>query len=251
MTQFPATTILNIPVLSITKRQLLDSLHDGILFTPNLDHLVKLQTDKAFFEAYKNADWIVCDSRILLTCSRLLPEALPEAIPGSTFFSDYYLHHADDPDCHIFLLGAREGVAAEAARRINARVGREIVTGTYSPPFGFEKDPAEIDRIASIVNSSGANVCLVGLGAPKQELFITRHRHLMPGIRLWMALGATIDFEAGNIRRAPQWVRKICMEWFFRFLCEPRRMFRRYFIDDTRFFYHFARQLAGKYRSPF
>ena len=92
---------------------------------------------------------------------------------------------------------------------------------------------------------------LVGVGAPKQEKWIMAHRHKMPGVRLWMALGATIDFEAGNVSRAPAWMQKICMEWFYRFLKEPRRMFRRYFIDDVRFFGLFARQLAGKYRNPF
>ncbi len=251
MSKFPTTDILNIPVLAVTKRELLDNLDTGVLFTPNLDHLVKLQTDRRFHDAYGKAEWVVCDSRILQMCSRLLPHPIPEAIPGSSFFTDYYLHHAQDPDCRIFLLGAREGVAAEAARRINTKVGREIVTGTYSPPFGFEKDPAEIEKIIDIVNASGATVCLVGLGAPKQELFINDYRHRMPGVRLWMALGATIDFEAGNIRRAPRWVQKICMEWFYRFLSEPRRMFRRYFVDDTKFFYHFFRQLTGRYRSPF
>lgn len=251
MTHIPSTTILNIPVLAVTRQELLDSLDEGMLFTPNLDHLVKLQRDRLFYDAYRRAEWIVCDSRILRVCSRLLPSPIPEAIPGSSFFTDYYLHHASDPDCRIFLLGAREGVAAEAARRINARVGREIVVGTYSPPFGFEKSPAEIDRIIAEVNGSGATVCLVGLGAPKQELFITAHRDRMPGIRLWMALGATIDFEAGNIRRAPRWVQKICMEWFYRFLCEPKRMFRRYFVDDVSFFVHFSRQLLGRYKNPF
>ncbi len=251
MADYPTTDILNIPVLAVTREQLLDSLDEGVLFTPNLDHLVKLQTDRRFFEAYGKAEWVVCDSRVLKMCTTLLRHPIPEAIPGSSFFTDYYLHHAADPDCRIFLLGAREGVADEAARRINARVGREIVVGTYSPPFGFEKDAGEINRIADRVNSSGATVCLVGLGAPKQELFITTYRHLMPDIRLWMALGATIDFEAGNIQRAPKWVQKICMEWFYRFLREPKRMFRRYFIDDMKFFVHFTRQLTGTYRSPF
>lgn len=251
MKQFPTTSILNIPILSLSKRELLDSLDKGMLFTPNLDHLVKLQSDKRFFEAYSEAEWIVCDSRVLRMCSRLLRRPIPEAIPGSSFFTDYYLHHASDQECRIFLLGAREGVADEAARHINSRVGRDIIVGTYSPPFGFENDPAEIEKIISKVNASDATVCLVGLGAPKQELFISAYRNQMPGIRLWMALGATIDFEAGNIRRAPKWVQKICMEWFYRFLCEPKRMFRRYFVDDIRFFLYFTRQLTGRYRSPF
>lgn len=246
-----STDILNISIMRLTERQLLERLDSGVLVTPNLDHLVKLQSDRHFYEAYRSAEWVVCDSRILRTVSRLLRNPIPEAIPGSSFFTAYYLHHAADPDCRIFLLGARPGVADEARRRINRRIGREIVVGAHSPSFGFEKNPDECIEIADIINRSGANVVLVGVGAPKQEKWIAAHRHKMPGVKLWMALGATIDFEAGNISRAPRWVQRICMEWFYRFLKEPKRLFKRYFIDDIKFFYFFILQLAGRYKNPF
>lgn len=243
--------LLNIPILAITRSELLDRLDKGVLVTPNVDHLVKLQRDREFYDCYRKAEWVVCDSRILQLCSRLLPEAIPEAIPGSSFFGDFYMHHADDPDCRIFLLGARPGVADEARKRINAKVGREIVVGAHSPSFGFEKNADECEEIVDIINRSGASVVLVGVGAPKQEKWIMAHKDRMPGVKLWMALGATIDFEAGNIARAPRWVQRICMEWFYRFLKEPRRMFRRYFIDDTAFFGAYLRQLMHTYRNPF
>lgn len=73
----------------------------------------------------------------------------------------------------------------------------------------------------------------------------------MPGVDIWMALGATIDFEAGNVKWAPKWMQKLAMEWFYRFLMEPKRMFRRYFVDDVKFFWYFGRQLLGIYRNPF
>ena len=244
-------TILNIPIRATTRRQLLEELKSGVLVTPNVDHLVKLQRDREFYEVYMHAEHVVCDSRILALCSRLLPDRIPEAIPGSSFFTDYYLHHASDPDCRIFLLGAAPGVAARAMERINARVGREIVVGAHSPSFGFQKNVDECRAIVEIINRSGANVVLVGVGAPKQEKWIMKWRQQMSGVRLWMALGATIDFEAGNVSRAPVWMQKLCMEWFYRFLCEPKRMFRRYFIDDMSFFYHFVCQLSGLYKNPF
>ena len=68
---------------------------------------------------------------------------------------------------------------------------------------------------------------------------------------IWMALGATVDFEAGNVKRAPKWMQMLAMEWFYRFLMEPKRMFRRYFVDDVKFFWYFGRQLLGIYRNPF
>ena len=228
----PHTTFLDTPIHIATMQEALDTIESGVVVTPNIDHLAKLHHDAEFRRCYEAADWVLCDSRIISTLSRLLPTPIPETIPGSTFFTRFYEHHASDPDCRIFLLGARPGVADEARRRINARVGREIVVGAHSPSFGFEKRPDEAAEIASIVNASGANVVLVGVGAPKQEKWIMAHRDEMPGVKLWLALGATIDFEAGALRRAPRWVQRVGMEWFYRFLCEPRRMFRRYFVDD-------------------
>lgn len=243
--------ILNIDVLDTTRDELLASLRDGVLVTPNIDHLVKLQTDRSFYDAYREAEWVVCDSRVLQLCSHLTDRPFREAIPGSSFFTSYYEYHRDDPDCRIFLLGAAEGVAQEAMRRINARLKRNIVVGALSPSYGFENNEEENRHIARSINESGATVVLVGVGAPKQEKWIMAHRHEMPSVRLWMALGATIDFEAGNIKRAPIWMRRLALEWLYRIIQEPKRMARRYLVDDPVFFRHFLRQLRGKYSDPF
>ncbi len=243
--------ILNADVLNITQAQLLEQLKKGVLVTPNLDHLVKLQKDREFYDVYQQADWVVCDSRILYFLSKLLKRSFPEAIPGSSFFTAYYEYHKDDPDCRIFLLGAREGIAQKAMERINERMGRQIVVGAHSPSFGFEKKEEECQELVRIVNESGANVVLVGVGAPKQEKWIMKWKDRMPGVDVWMALGATIDFEAGTLKRAPAFYRKIGMEWFYRFMKEPKRLFKRYFVDDMKFFWLFTRQLLGCYRDPF
>lgn len=243
--------ILNIDVLNITRQQLLENLHEGVLITPNLDHLIKLQKDKDFYDCYKKAEWVVCDSNILRLFSKLLNKPFVEAIPGSSFFTSYYMYHKDDADCKIFLLGAKEGVAAKAMERINAKVGRQIVVGAYSPSFGFEKNEKECKEIVNIINKSDANVVLVGVGAPKQEKWIMKWKHLMPGVKVWMALGATIDFEAGNVKRAPKIYQKLAMEWLYRFTREPKRLFHRYFVDDMKFFWYFGKQLLGIYKDPF
>lgn len=243
--------ILNVDILDITAGELLRRLDSGVLVTPNIDHLVKMQRDRDFYRICRDAEWVVCDSRVLRLLTAPRRRSIREAIPGSSFFTSYYMYHRDDPDCRIFLLGAAPGVADKARERINAAVGREIVVGAHSPSFGFEKNEEECRAIAEIVNRSGANVVLVGVGAPKQEKWIDRWKALMPGVRLWMALGATIDFEAGNIRRAPRLWQKMGMEWFYRFICEPKRLFRRYFVDDPVFFIYYLRQLTGTYRNPF
>lgn len=243
--------ILNITVLAITKIELLEKLKKGVLITPNLDHLIKLQKDREFYECYQKTEWVVCDSRILYFLSKLLKKSFPEAIPGSSFFTAFYEYHKDDPNCKIFLLGAREGIAKIAMERINERVGCQIVVGAHSPSFGFEKNEKECEALVDIVNNSGANVVLVGVGAPKQEKWIMKWKDKMPNVDIWMALGATIDFEAGTLKRAPLFYRKIGMEWLYRFFKEPKRLFKRYFVDDMKFFGYFTKQLLGIYKNPF
>lgn len=243
--------VLNIKILSITQKELLQRLTKGVLITPNVDHLMKLQKDKEFYEVYQQAEWVVCDSKILYLLSKLLKHSLPEAIPGSSFFTAFYQYHKDDLGCKIFLLGAAEGVAVKAMDEINKAIGREIVIGAYSPSYGFETDEQECEELVNIVNKSGANVLLVGVGAPKQEKWIVKYRDQMPNVDIFMALGATIDFEAKTLKRAPIFLQKIGLEWLYRCLKEPKRLFKRYFIDDMQFFYYFAQQLLGIYKNPF
>ena len=243
--------VLNIDVLNITQKELLENLDEGVLITPNLDHLVKLQNDKEFYNLYQKTEWVICDSKILYLASKLLKESLPEAIPGSSFFTAFYNYHKNDKNCKIFLLGAAEGIAEKAKANINAKIGREIVVGAHSPSYGFEKNEKECQELIRIVNESGANVVLVGVGAPKQEKWIMKYRDQMPGVDIFMALGATIDFEAGTLKRAPKAWQKCGMEWLYRFIKEPKRLFKRYFVDDMQFFYYFTKQLLGIYKDPF
>ena len=242
---------LNIKIQVITQQELLCNLKKGALITPNVDHLVKLQKDEDFYKIYQQAEWVVCDSKILYLMSKLLKVSLPEAIPGSSFFTAYYMYHKDDPNCKIFLLVAAEGIAEKARQNINKKVGREIVVGAHSPSYGFEKNEKECEELVKIVNASGANVLLVGVGAPKQEKWIMKYRDRMPNVDVFMALGATIDFEAGTLKRAPKVWQKCGMEWLYRTLKEPKRLFKRYFVDDMQFFYYFGKQLLGTYKDPF
>lgn len=144
-----------------------------------------------------------------------------------------------------------EGVALKAQKRINEKIGREIIVGAYSPSYGFEKKQEENEEIYKMIEASGANVVLVGVGAPKQEKWIMTHKDKMPSVKVWMALGATIDFEAGNIKRAPKIYQKLALEWLYRMYCEPKRMFKRYNCDDLVFFIHLMKQVMGIYKNPF
>ncbi|MEM7795394.1 MAG: WecB/TagA/CpsF family glycosyltransferase [Cyanobacteria bacterium P01_C01_bin.118] len=228
--------ILGVEIDNISQRQFLAELTRGVIFTPNVDHLMKLQENKEFQEAYRQADYKVCDSQILMYASKLLGKPLKEKISGSDLLPLFCNYHQHNEGITIFLLGGAKGVAKQAQANINDRVGREMVIAAHSPSFGFEKDEAECQAIIDTVNNSGATVLAVGVGAPKQELWIAKYRSQMPGVNIFMAVGAALDFEAGNKPRAPQFWSQLGLEWLYRLLSEPRRLWKRYLLDDLPFF---------------
>ncbi len=244
--------VLNIDILDINKEILLEQLNRGVLFTPNVDHLVKLQKDKEFYKAYQKADFVVCDSVVLKLFSFILRKnRIGNIVPGSSFFPSFYNYHKENSHIKIFLLGAADGVALEAKKRINQSVGRDIVVGAHSPSFGFEKDVLECNQIIEMVNNSLATVLVVGLGAPKQEKWIMKYKEQFDKIDIFLALGATIDFEAGNVKRAPMIFRRFALEWLYRICQEPKRLWKRYFVEDMSFFSLIIKQFIGIYKNPF
>ena len=188
---------------------------------------------------------------MVVYAARFLGHPVPAKISGADFLGAFCECHGDDPAVRVFLLGAGPGVAAKAARHINTRIGRDIVVDVHSPSFGFEADAAECDEIVQRVNRSGATVLVVGAGAPKQELWIARHRHLMPTVSRFMAVGATLDFEAGAVPRAPHWMSEYGLEWLFRLGHEPRRLWRRYLWECPQVLGLVMRDRVGSYENPF
>ncbi len=239
--------ILGVEIDNISQRQFLSELTRGVIFTPNVDHLMKLQKDTEFQEAYRQADYKVCDSQILMYASKLLGKPLKAKISGSDLLPLFCDYHRNNPNITIFLLGGAEGVAKQAQININAKFGRDIVIAAHSPTFGFEKDETECQAIIDIVNASGATVLAVGVGAPKQELWIAKYRHQMPGVKIFMAVGAALDFEAGNKPRAPKFWSNLGIEWLYRLMSEPGRLWKRYLLDDLPFFKLLLKQKLQQY----
>lgn len=242
--------LLNTRIDNYTVQELLEKLDKGVLVTPNVDDIMKHQRDEEFHRMANTAEFAVCDSKVVMLAAKLRGMSLKESIPGSSFFPQYCDYHAKNENIKIFLLGAKDGVGLKAMDRINARIGRKIIVGAYSPPFGFEKNEAECEKILDILNSSTANVVLVGLGNPKQTKWIYKYKDRLPNIDVFMALGATIDFEAGNVKRAPVFFQKMALEWLYRLIQEPKRLWHRYFIEDMPFFFLLLKQMLGLYRDP-
>lgn len=236
--------ILGIQIDNIGMRELLERLgiSGGVVFTPNVDHLIKLQKNREFYRVYQEADYRVCDSQLVMFASRFLGQPIGEKVSGSDLFPAFYRRYGNDESFKIFLLGGLDGVAEKARQNINAKVGRNIVVETYCPPFGFEHDPLECRKITQMINNSGANVLAIGVGAPKQEKWISQYRTRLKKVKVFMAIGATIDFEAGNVKRAPAWMSSAGLEWLYRLASEPGRLWRRYLVEDLAFFVLILRQ---------
>ena len=135
----------------------------------------------------------------------------------------------------VFLLGAGEGVAEIAKRNLEKKYEGLDIVGTYSPKYGFENDEKYINDMIELINNLNPDILAVGLGAPKQEKFIYKYKDRLK-VPVSLAIGASIDFEANVIKRAPIWMQKSGLEWFYRLIKEPKRMFKRYIVDDMKFF---------------
>lgn len=199
--------------------------------TPNVDHAVMLQTNLDLRSAYDSASLVVADGKPLIWASQVLRRPLPERVAGSDLVPALF---AGASSCRkplrVFLLGAAPGVANIAAKNICERWKNIEIAGTLSPPPGFENDDRENERIVTAIREAETDLLIIGLGAPKQELWIARH-HDRIAARVAICAGATIDFLAEYKRRSPLWMRRIGLEWLHRLAGEPRRLAKRYARD--------------------
>lgn len=214
--------------------------------TPNVDHVVLLEKNPAFKQAYDHAAMVVADGRPVVLASRILGKALPETVPGSDLVPNIFARFQQQQlPLRIYLLGAMPGVGEVAAANIKATWPMVEVVGILSPDFGFEKDPAYCDRICQSVAEAKADLLVIGLGAPKQEIWVDKHAHKLP-VKVALCVGATIDFLAGNKPRAPMWMRKTGLEWLHRMCSEPKRLVKRYAVDAIIFPRLFIREWMKK-----
>lgn len=209
--------------------------------TPNVDHIVRLEKDEELQKVYKNASLILTDGKPLIWISKWYKTPIKEKISGSDLFPRV-CQLAANKNYTMYLLGAAEGVADTAARNLMEKYPGLNIVGTYSPPFGFEKNEQEMNKIKTQIQDVHPDILIVGLGCPKQEKFMYYHCKEL-GVPISFGLGASIDFEADNIKRAPKWMSNHGLEWLYRFSKEPKRLFKRYFVDDLKII-----QVARKYR---
>lgn len=202
--------------------------HCRYVVTPNLDHAVMLQTDRELGEAYRDASLVLADGMPLVWASYLTKKRLPERVAGSDLTPN--LLQALPQKTRIFLLGAQEEASIAAVKNITDRYPQIEIADRLSPPLGFEHSRDWSDTITKAISASSASLIVVGLGAPKQELWVHQHAHRLPGTVV-LCVGATIDFFAGRVKRSPVWIQKLGAEWLYRMASDPRRLMKRYGRD--------------------
>ena len=238
--------IIGVPFDNVTLGEAVDRISAMIaegrphyVATANMDFLVQARGDVELRRILLEADLVLCDGTPLVWASRLLGNPLRERVAGADLVP-MLMHEAARNGHRVFLLGAGAGVAASAAERLHQQHPSLIIAGHYSPPFSglLEMDHEEA---ASRIREARPDVLLVSFGCPKQEKWIAMHYRSL-GVPVVIGVGASLDFIADRVRRAPRWMQRTGLEWSYRLLQEPRRLFRRYANDLV----HFAPALMSQ-----
>lgn len=219
---------VNVPSAKVLFEQVTQRLKAGQGFaiaTINLDHLVKLRSSDSFLAAYLAQDFIVADGNPIVWLSKLAKSPV-ELVPGSELVVPLARIAAQN-GVKIALLGSTDEALEKAANGLHALVPDLKIATCIAPPFGFDPTGEQAETILKTLKDSGAGLCFLALGAPKQEEFAALGRKATPNIG-FVSIGAGLDFIAGNQTRAPKWVQKLALEWVWRMASSPRRLIPRY-----------------------
>jgi len=216
--------------LSSMEREMLPVL----VFTPNVDHIVLLNSNPEFKEAYQSAGFICADGMPLVWFSALIGKKLPERVTGVDLVSSL-VSKASEKGLKIYFLGGKAEVTPIAVANLQNSFPGFVLAGISTPPPGFEDSKEENEILVNAINQSSPDILFVALGAPKQEIWSYRNRENL-SVGVVVAVGGAFDFLSGKTRRAPAFVQKMGIEWLWRLIHEPMRLWKRYLVRDRKFF---------------
>ena len=207
----------------------------------NVDKLVKASRDPDLRRIINDCALVNVDGMPVVWASRLLGRPLKERVAGCDLF-EALMRRAGEKGWRVFLLGAKEEVVSKVAATYQHRYPKLVLAGYRN---GYWRGEAEEAQVAAQMVGRLSDLALAGQSSPKKEQFLGRWQAEMK-VPFAMGVGGTFDVAIGHVKRAPLWMQKSGLEWFYRFLQEPRRMFRRYFIDDMAFIWLFIKELKLK-----
>lgn len=198
----------------------------------NVDVVIKIENDAYLKKIVDSADMVLVDGKPLVWISKMYGRPLKAKISGSDLVP-LLCEVAAEKKYTIFIIGGKEGIAEQAKKRLEQKLPDIQIIGTYAPPLGFENDNTELNKINKVISEANPDLLIACFGCPKQEKWIYENINKY-NAKVAVCAGATVDFLAGNVKRAPRWMSEHGLEWFYRFLQEPTRLFKRYFVDDLR-----------------
>jgi N-acetylglucosaminyldiphosphoundecaprenol N-acetyl-beta-D-mannosaminyltransferase len=236
----PRITIGSLPVDCVTADGALQAIedlvargHGGAVFTPNVDHVVLADETPRMRQAYARVSLSLADGVPLLWGARALGTPLPAKVSGSDF-TPLVLERAARKGWPVYFLGGAPGVAALATEKLRESLPSLEVVGVEAPRVDPAAPAEAYGEIVARIRAARPALVFVALGAPKQEIFIDKVRDvLQPAV--FLAVGASLDFVAGTVPRAPAWMSRVGLEWSYRLAREPRRLWKRYLVRDPKF----------------
>jgi len=207
----------------------------------NVDKLVKASRDPELRRIINECALVNVDGMPVVWASRLLGKPLKERVAGVDLF-EALMRRAGEKGWRVFLFGAREEVVSQVASTYQHKYPQLVLAGYRN---GYWKGEAEEAQVVAQIREAHPDLLFVAISSPKKEQFLGRYQAEMK-VPFAMGVGGTFDVAIGLVRRAPRWMQKAGLEWFYRFLQEPRRMFRRYFIEDMAFVWLFIKEAARR-----
>lgn len=243
-------TLFNTPIAALTLADTVRAIEAAIVEKKQLHHMavnvakiVNMQKDNELYKSVVSADIINADGLPLVWVSKLTRTPLPERVTGIDLMQRL-VAMAYKNNYKIYFLGAKEEVVSEVVKICSERYSERIIAGYRNGYF----TEGEEEQIAKTIACSGANILFVAITSPKKEIFLHKYKETLNRVNFIMGVGGSFDVVAGKVKRAPLWMQNTGLEWFFRVLQEPRRMWKRYLMTNTLFIYYTLKELKKNLR---
>lgn len=234
---FPTQSIFGIPVAKLNMLDTLLAIEEAIEEKRQLHHtvvnagkIVAMQSDPELRESVLGADLINADGMAMVWASKLLGKSLPERVSGIELMENL-VKMAHENSYKVFFLGAKQEVVQKCVQHYSEMYSPGIVAGYQNGYFSKEEEQGVAEQIAD----SGANILLIAMSSPMKEIFLEKYRGMISRVNMIMGVGGSLDVVSGKVKRAPVWMQNTGLEWFYRFIQEPRRMWKRYFVGNSKF----------------
>ena len=236
---------MTIPVDALTMQETIELIDRAIVEGRSMHHVVinagkvvLMQTDEKLYRSVVSCDIINADGQSIVWASRILGQKLPERVAGADLMPNL-VSLASKKNYKCFFFGAKEEVVKKVVNIYSQKYGAEIIAGYRNGYYRKEEELGIAEQIAN----SGAQLLFVAIPSPKKENFLHDHREVLKNVNFTMGVGGTFDVIAGITKRAPVWMQNLGLEWLYRLSQEPRRMWRRYLLGNSKFLW-----LVLKYR---